>query len=240
MNFQKKYTGQDILIIGGGTSTLDTQWENIVTPSTYIWTCNDFYMNDRVLDSKIDLYQLAYTTKLSDNDKLINKLKKDKPLTYYEPDHYRRKENSKEFKTFEKNIEAAIPGMHIDLGTIKDTPASKSGAVFRLILLASTTKARNIYFVGFDGFNKDFSNCHAFTGHRGLKKSDTRRDYDGNNPLSYVNIFTEAYRYLASLENKNILQNLGEGLDYNIGSRVSKKYFPLRDEIKNKLYETIR
>jgi hypothetical protein len=83
MNFTTKYTGKDILIIGGGTSTIDIKWENIITPDTYIWTCNDFYMNERVSSQKIDLYQLAYTTDLKDR-KLISYLNKNKPFTYFE------------------------------------------------------------------------------------------------------------------------------------------------------------
>ena len=235
MNFHKKYKGKDILIIGGGTSTLDVKWENIITPETFVWTCNDFYLNERVMKQTIDLYQLAYTTPLTGNDKLIEKLRYDRPFTYYEFDHYRTKYRSDGFKQFEEAIGYPIPGMNIDMGEIFHSPAQKSGAVFRLILLASITNARNIYFVGFDGFNKGFTNAHAFTGHRGLKETDTRRSWDGNTPLSYKNVFSEAYKYLASLPCKDVLQNLGEGQDYNLGTDISSQYFPLREDIKKKI-----
>ena len=61
MDFSKKYTNRDILIIGGGTSTLDVKWEKLIKPDTFVWTCNDFYLNDRVTAYDIDLFQLAYT-----------------------------------------------------------------------------------------------------------------------------------------------------------------------------------
>jgi hypothetical protein len=234
MNFQKKYTNRDILIIGGGTSTIDRKWEKVVKPDTFVWTCNDFHLNSRVLKQTIDLYQLAFTTDLT-NPKLIQKLKQDRPFVYFEYDHYRRKWATDEFKSFERNIGYAVPGMNIDMGEWFYQPAQKSGAMLRLILLSLVTNAKNIYFVGFDGFNREFSNIHAFTGQIGLKESDIRRDWD-KTELSYVNVFTDAYKLLASNPTCKRLQNLGEGLDYNLGTPISKQYFPLRSEI----YEAIR
>lgn len=247
MDFDKKYNNKEILIIGGGTSTLDRKWENVIDTDTFIWTCNDFYLNERVNSQNIDLFQLGFLTDLTDN-KLQDKLRVNKPFTYYEPEHYRGKQNSMEFKQFVKNIGYSVPGMNIDYGLTSTNerytidgrkygyrPAQKSGAVFRLILLAMATRARKIYFVGFDGFNKEFSNAHAFTGHIGLKDTDQRRIWK-DDPLSYVNVFEDAFRMLASREDCKRLQNLGEGLDYNLGTRLSKEYFKLED----KVYEAVR
>ena len=82
MNFQRKYTNKDILIIGGGTSTLDRIWENIISSDMFIWTCNDFYKNSRVVNKDIDLYQLAYTTDLN-YKRLIKVIKEKKHFTYF-------------------------------------------------------------------------------------------------------------------------------------------------------------
>ena len=166
MDFSRDYNGKSILIVGGGTSTLDRNWD-----------------------------------------------KEDKPFIYYEPEHYRHeKQKSSDFIAFQAYIKTPIVAMTIDLGEIKFNPAQKSGATFRMILLAmQATKARKVNFVGFDGFNKEFSNAH-------------------------VNIFVDPYTVLASLEDNNRLRNLGEGLDYNLGTELSKKYFPLSKDI----YETIR
>jgi len=51
-----------------------------------------------------------------------------------------------------------------------------------------------------------------------------------------VTVFLDAYEALANNETCKRLQNLGEGLDYNLGSRISKRFFPLRPEV----YEAIR
>lgn len=231
MDFQSKYINKDILIIGGGTSTLDRKWENIISSDMFIWTCNDFYKNSRVVNQDIDLYQLAYTTDLNDK-RLIKVLKEKNPFTYFELDYFRNKNTSVDFINFEQSIGYNIPGMNIDIGEIQYSQGQKSGAVLRLIMLALATKAKNIYFVGFDGFDKSFSNAHAFSGHVGLKDTDTRRDWE----TGYYNVFMEAYLLLSKYDKFNRLQNLGEGLEYNIGTSVSKKDFPLRKEI----YEKIR
>jgi hypothetical protein len=248
MDFQKKYNNKEILVIGGGTSTLDVKWEGVINPDTYIWTCNDFYRNERVRSQNIDLYQLGYQTDLT-NIILKDKLRTNKPFAYFEPEHYRGKQNSQEFKKFVEDIGYGVYNMDIDYSNLFETksrytldgykysyrPAQKSGAILRLIILALSTRARKVYFVGFDGFNKDFSNKHAFTGHVGLKDSDQRRDWD-KTPMSYVGVFEDAYRLLASREDNKRLQNLGEGFDYNLGTRLSKEYFKLTDET----YEAIR
>ena len=54
------FGGKTILILGGGTSTLDRKWENL--DYDYLWTCNSFYMEERLLNKKVDLFMLGYLT----------------------------------------------------------------------------------------------------------------------------------------------------------------------------------
>ena len=148
-----KYKDKNILIIGGGQSTLDTKWENL--PYDYIWTCNNFYLEPRVLNQEIDLYVLAYTTPLTE-ERLVNKLTNSETVVLYETSHYRGKQRTPQFKKFLETIN--IPIHETELQFFKDInrPAYKSGAAFRLIQLALSTEAKTIYFTGFDGFNKDY------------------------------------------------------------------------------------
>jgi len=224
----EKYKGKNILILGGGQSTLDTKWENL--PYDYLWTCNDFYLEPRVYNQEIDLYVLAYTTPLKE-ERLINKLRGSSTTVLYEISHYRMKQSTPGFKDFKNKI--GIPIHETELQFFKDTnrPAYKSGAAFRLIQLALSTEAKTIYFAGFDGFNREFSNIHAFTKHKGLKPTDTRRDFEGH-PMSYLSIFTDAFTVLKGVKGYQRLQNLGEGFDYNLGTPISKEYFPLTEETK--------
>lgn len=224
----EKYKDKNILILGGGQSTLDTKWENL--PFDYIWTCNDFYLEPRVLDQEIDLYVLAFTTPLQE-DRLIKKLTNSNTTVIYETSHYRHKQLTPKFKAFKEAIQIPIHETELQFFKDVDRPAYKSGAAFRLIQLALSTEAKTIYFAGFDGFNKEFSNIHAFTKHKGLKDTDTRRDYEGHR-LSYVSIFTDAFNVLKGVQGYERLQNLGEGFDYNLGTPISREYFPLTEETK--------
>lgn len=210
-----------ILVVGGGTSTLDVKWED--TQWDYLWTCNDFYKEQRVLDQKVDLYMLGHQTDIL-SEELRHKLRKDKPFTFYEPVYYRGKQDTKEFKEFQNSIGYPIYSMDIPYHDTKHSVAQKAGATFRLIQLALMSNASYINFVGFDGFNKEFSNIHAFSKVKGLKPTDTRRDWKAG----YYDVFVEAYKYLAAMPDPLRLQNLGEGLDYNLGTEVSKKFYPLK------------
>lgn len=222
------FAGKKILVLGGGTSTLDTNWENL--DYDYLWTCNDFYQEERVLNAKVDVAMLGYLTDI-ESKVLMDKLKQDKPFIFYEQDYYRGKQNWKMFQDFANYIDTPVYNMPIPFDH-SYVQAQKAGAAFRLVCLAATTNASTVYFAGLDGFNKEFSNIHAFTKHKGLKPSDTRRDWEKD----YYPIFSEAYLYLSQMESPERLQNLGEGLDYNIGTPISKKLFPLKKEV----YEKIR
>lgn len=223
-HFHKK----TILVIGGGTSTLDRRWED--TEWDYLWTCNDFYKEPRVLDQKVDLYMLGHQTDITSSI-LSSKLRQDKPFTFYEPVYYRGKQNTKSFKEFQESIGYPAFSMDIPYNDSVYSVAQKAGATFRLIQLALMTNASYINFIGFDGFNKKFSNIHAFSKHEGLKPTDTRRDWK----TGYYDVFVEAYKYLAAMKDSYRLQNLGESLDYNLGTEISKKFFPLKKEVYDKI-----
>lgn len=218
------FYNKTILVVGGGTSTLDVKWED--TDWDYLWTCNDFFKEERVLNQKVSLYMLGHQTDVS-NSILEAKLRHDRPFTFYEPVYYRGKQNTREFKEFQESIGYPAYSMDIPYNDSAYSVAQKAGATFRLIQLALLTNASYINFVGFDGFNKEFSNVHAFSKHKGLKDTDTRRDWK----TGYFDVFTEAYKYLAAMKDSSRLQNLGEGLDYNLGTKVSQKFFPLKRNI---------
>ena len=212
-----KFTDKNILILGAGTSTLDAKWENL--DYDYIWSCNDFYISDRLSDTKIDLITIGYNTDI-ENKNFRKRLLKDDPMILIESHHYREKVHSQELKEFSSKFN--VSWVDIPLESI-------AGAAARLVKLALMCNAKNIYFAGVDGFNKEFTNKHAFTEHIGLKDTDTRRDYS-----SYHEGFVKCFKqYLEDDYSK--LQNLGEGFDYNNGSEISKKYFPLRKEIHEKI-----
>tara|TARA_S200002703_G_scaffold31439_3_gene27504 strand:- start:7698 stop:8396 length:699 start_codon:yes stop_codon:yes gene_type:complete len=217
-----------ILVVGGGTSTLDRRWED--SKWDFLWTCNDFFLEERVLNQKVDLVCIGNNTDLTNKD-FIKKVRKDKPFIFYEPFHYRGKELTRQFKIFQEEIGYVVRAMDLPFHQKQYTEGQKAGAAFRLIQLALDSNASHINFVGFDGFSKDFSNKHAFTKHVGLKPTDLRRDWK----TGYYNVFTDAFKYFLTRPNYDRLQNFGEGLEYNLGSEISKKFFPLKEEIYDKI-----
>jgi len=216
----EKFRDKKILVLGGGTSTLDIKWEKL--DYDYIWTCNDFYISKRLKNIKIDLILISYNTDIVDNN-LKTRLRKDNPLILVEPHHYREKINSKELSLFSKEFNVYQIHIPFEFKNI-------AGAASRLVKLALMCNPKTVYFAGVDGFNTSFSNKHAFTEHIGLKDTDTRREYK-----TYYEGFMKYFKHLLELDYKK-LQNLGEGFDYNIGSEISKNYFPITKET----YEKIR
>lgn len=225
-----KYKDKTILIVGGGTSTLDKAWETV--PFDFIWTCNNFYNQPRVLRQKVDLIALGTVSDLSSKI-FIDKVKKDSPTVIVEPSHVDL--NQSDILKFSTKAGVNIRKVNIPLpdGIDQDTPAIRAGIAFRLILLAMQSAAREILFVGFDGYNSEFSNQHAFTGEFGPRVRERIFSYnDPDQKYSIVNRFEDAYNILALLPGSYRLQNLGEGFNYNIGTSISKKYFPLKQEYK--------
>tara|TARA_R100000005_G_scaffold95170_1_gene75695 strand:+ start:1880 stop:2542 length:663 start_codon:yes stop_codon:yes gene_type:complete len=216
----EKYKDKNLLILGAGQSTIDVNWKNL--DYDYIWTCNDFFICDELLDDKIDLCVLGYTQDLYD-ERLVSRVLKDKTLVMIEPLHYREKIHSMELEDFTKKVDVYK----------MDIPSDRNlaGAAARLVSLGLLVEAKNVYFAGLDGFNKDFSNFHAFTKHVGLKDTDTRREWK-----IYYDGFIKCFKYYLNFDYSR-LQNLGEGYDYNIGTEISKEYFPLRKEVKEAISE---
>jgi hypothetical protein len=71
---------------------------------------------------------------------------------------------------------------------------------------------------------------HAFEGKKNTLPHGINKD-------NAVKVFTDEYEmfweYLKKLNFSTKLYNLGEGFDYNMSSKYSKRSFPLTEEIKD-------
>ena len=67
----KIYKDKSILILGGGPSTNEVKWENL--EYDYIWSCTNFFMNERITSQNIDLGTLGNLQNFSDK-RLLNYL----------------------------------------------------------------------------------------------------------------------------------------------------------------------
>lgn len=224
-----KYKDKVLLIVGGGTSTLDRRWDNI--QFDYLWTTNQFYLQYRLLRKKVDLVTIGENVDLSDTT-LIEKIRDDKPTCIIEPAHTATVGPPLNDFCKAADVEVLRYDIQPPAGVRHDDVMMRAGSAFRLILLAMQTQAREILFVGFDGHTEKFDNPHAFTGNTGMSKRHKAATFN-NRDISIVKRYEGAYRLLSRLPGFHRLQNFGEGLEYNIGGKISNQYFPLKQEYKN-------
>ena len=79
----EKYKGKNILMIGAGPSCLDVDWNKMNLDYDYIWTCNNFYKNEKLTNLPVDLVSLGPTVDLNDV-KLLEKIKDNQTTCAFE------------------------------------------------------------------------------------------------------------------------------------------------------------
>ena len=210
----EKYKDKNILLVGAGPSSKEIEWESMNLDYDYLWTCNNFYKNEKLLNLKIDAALLGPVVDLKDPE-LIERLNKDDTFCLFEGgiSPFRTAE---ELKVFKNTFQEKVSFFHLRY-------FSKIGTMPRMLCLASMLGAKNIYFVGIDGYpGKTGSKYeHAFEGD---KKSHQGRvfSYDLHR-RQYVLL----WEYLLNLDTQAQYQNLGEGVDGNLTTDISKNHFPL-------------
>lgn len=215
---QWDYEGKSILIIGAGPSTLDVDWEKI--PVDFVWTCNDFYLNERLLRQQINLVTMGNLQDYS-NANLLEYMDRNDTIVLLEENHMRNETLVKNKYFFDKYKE------RIFRGQVDKEYTGIVGPPSRLITLACNLKASNIYFVGVDGFDKNLKNKHAFTNEEGLRGEATHNSYD-----KYYDHITGFFKRIYNDFGSSVkFHNLGEASDaHNIPSFVSKELFPLDEK----------
>lgn len=224
-NFKySQYRDKSVLVVGGGPSTVEVKWEDLEVD--YIWSCTNFFLNDRLLNVDIDLVSLGNLQDYYNKDllnymdthpgtKVLFETNYLYPKTLLENAHFTFKYSSRIHKGEGEKAYTGIVG----------PPA-------RLITLAANVGFKNIYFVGIDGFDPELKNAHAFTNEAGLREGAVHNTYE-----KYYNAHTSfANNIYRDFGNRVNFHNLGEAADsHNIMSFVSKKKFPLKKELYEKL-----
>ena len=224
----EKYKGKSVMIVGGGPSTRDVAWENL--EADYIWTCNEFYKNEKFANKKVDLVSLA---PLVDDRLLGSRLEQcfvdNRDLIAAFP-----ADRSGFSSTPVLDFAAKYPQQsclyHTRYGSVL-------GTMNRLICLAIYAGARKIYFVGMDGRNVCESNgdlLHAFDGNKPVPTW-----YQRYGDRFQIRQFVVFYDYLLTLQQHfgyNFeIYNLGEGHEHNVSTNFTKQICPLTAEIKKKV-----
>ena len=215
--FWNKYKDKTILIVGAGPSTRDVEWKN--TECDYVWTCNNFFLNEDFSTIPVDLAAIGPSVDIRD-EKFINYVKQNSTTCVLEG-------GISPFRTSE------------DMDFLKDLTGdnlyfyhlryfSKVGTIARMICLATLLEAKEIIFVGMDGSlgKSGDAHLHAFEG--ASKTHDGRVFSDDRHRRQYV-LFWDYL--LNDLQSKTKYQNLGEDHPANQSSNISKQMFPLKERV---------
>ena len=147
-----KFSGQKVLIIGGGPSTLSLNLD-IVKEYDSCWSMNQFYKNKEIANIKMDLIALSSEVSFNCAD-LNNYIRQYNPLIGFEPRH----RWTIPFHKFMCNSFAedkSCFGFMTYFG-------GKIGVGSSLINLAGELGAESVSFIGLDGIPKIFDKVHAF------------------------------------------------------------------------------
>jgi len=207
------YNGKHILIVGAGPSTDELNWDAQVVDYNYLWTCNNFFLNDKLQTKTVDLAVLGPDVDLT-NLNLIEKLNKDDTLSIFEggASPFRNIDILDEFRNnFEQN---KVSYYHMRY-------FSKIGVAARMIVFASLLGAKKVSFVGIDGH--PLANKHSFEG-------ENKQHHGAPLVANSVNIFRRQYvllwdYILNKLAMEVEFENLGESHDANLSKDISKGGF---------------
>tara|TARA_R110000824_G_scaffold87616_1_gene215943 strand:+ start:95 stop:1174 length:1080 start_codon:yes stop_codon:yes gene_type:complete len=227
-----RYKGKSIKIIGGGPTTGEVKWENIKTD--HIWTCNQFYNNERVAKQKLDLISISSDTPKRGYDHI--------------KEHCYNTNTKACFLLDWGDFNTNSPNYLYDLAN--DLPdnifyyhtryASAIGVGVRMIISAILWGAKDIYFVGIDGIvgtnDKDFKTTHSFEKSKNVPSWYARYGHDFQR--RHMVIFWEYVVKLREIYNFN-LHNLGESSENNLYRTMSRLLFPLDNKVKEKIKSKI-
>tara|TARA_A100001515_G_scaffold31593_3_gene24618 strand:- start:10787 stop:11689 length:903 start_codon:yes stop_codon:yes gene_type:complete len=219
----KKYRDKKILIVGGGPTTNQCQWENLDVD--YIWSCNHFFKHPKLKKYPVDLAFIGQEVQIYSEDFI----------------EYVSKHNTK------VGFELAGKWVHHGTGvgwTIVPNYDIKNhfcfftryygwiGANWRQIILALFLGVKEIYFVGMDGYSfktnpKDIP--HSFEPGKEPKGGPMK---PGAEEAFKQHLIIFWNYVLNRLKSDVKFHNLGEFSEDNMTAEISKKHFPLSDEIK--------
>ena len=223
---------ESVLIISGGPSVNEIAWEKMHFDQ--IWTCNQFYLNEKVKKQKIDLVTVVpglfdyvtddnFVSLIKKNDTIVSfELERGNPIAEIDAHLY------KKTKEFYKKYPDNTAFFHTRY-------CSVLGVGPRLVVYAALTGFKKIYIIGVDGRSKvetDGNLLHAFNGDKSVP--NWYNNFGDSFQERQMIIFWE---YLIELSEKMNFDfyNLGEGGEYNVLSELFGEHYPLPKEMREKL-----
>ncbi len=196
----KKYKDKKILIVGGGPSSKEHEWD----PSQYdyVFSCNHFFLFDRLKNvpvdfasvcPEVDVKSAAFMEYLHSSDTLFCIDNVDV-----------KRENVEHLLSYDR---CAIAILRFNL---------KMGTTIRLLVIASYFQPSEIHVVGMDGVTKDgetkgLDSQHSFQPGKPMAKT---RGYE-----VFYKEYQMVWNYLRTDLGKGIkYKNLGHGHPYNVST----------------------
>jgi len=225
-NHFNRYTGKKIMIVCGGPSANEVDWQAV--DYDYLWTCNEFYKNDKLQDVKIDFAALASVVDL-DNKELNDIMRRDAPIISFPLVTYLYDQVPLDpVKSFVERYPSNSCHWYTRYSSV-------IGTGVRMIALAIFSGAKDVYFVGVDGRNKvekDGKLLHAFNSKKRVPKW---YNLHGDRFQARQNLIFWDYIFHLKHKYEFNIYNLGEEKKYNTLATVSRTLCPLPDTIKRKI-----
>ena len=222
----KHVAGKKVLVIGSGPSVEERGFN----PDYYdtILTTSFFYLKKDLPFDKIKFVGLSRLVDLG-NDSLNSFLNKYNCLIGFEK-YNTPFYSSKSYNSFTDKYKDRV----IDYWTTNHYDGPLIGVGGRMIYVAINFNPSELHFIGIDGTSKTPSNDPENVFRKEIRGAHhTGKD----SPSQDINRMQQSYNkmseiiYQESIKRNITLQNLGEGLPYNMSTGLSRKYFPLRLDI---------
>lgn len=212
-----KFQNSKILVLAGGPSAKNYNWDE--KNYDFVFSCNHFYLNPKINKIDVDFAVIGGEIDMSEkNTKFHNYFENNNTLLCFEDRMC--KKSSKYFAKMKNKYQDRCVYMH-------SRYRGKPGVGTRLLLYAAFMRPSEIHFAGIDGMapNTKRGDLHDHAFQTGKRYSHDALNY-GVYRRHYVLFWDYIINYL-KLNDTIKFQNLGEGMDRNQSTSISKAYFPL-------------
>lgn len=197
----KKYEGKKILVVGGGPSTNDYEWD--ASNYDFVFSCNFFFKHPKL--QNIELASLSPEVDIN-SEEFQNYYNNSSTLFVYE-----------NVDANQDYVQKMFQGGRTAISVVRFK--DKSGSIGRLLIMLSSFKPAEVHIIGMDGMPKGLGtgdDCkHSFEQGKIMKSKSYSYDF-------YLSESTKLWNYLRNDIGKDIkFKNLGHGHPYNILTQLN-------------------